>query len=149
MTEYLAQRFLLDTTLDLDNVILVLPGGRAARRLTELLVAYCERNSLVLLPPEHCTVGTLPEFLYESHRPFASELTQQLAWVRALRAADRDRCLRFIARLPADDDYANWMDLGALLQRQHRELAAYRLNFAEVARRGHELACFQDTRRWQ
>ena len=82
VAEYLAQRFRRDTTLDLDNVILVLPGGRAGRRLTELLVQRCQQQSLVLFPPQHCTVGTLPEYLYESKRPFATDLVQQLAWVQ-------------------------------------------------------------------
>ncbi len=148
VVEYLVQRFQRGTTLDLDNVILVFPGGRAGRRLTELLVAYCDEHSLVLLPPEHCTVGTLPEYLYESHRPFASELTQQLAWVKALKAADRDHCKQFICRLPDDNDYANWMDLGGLLQRQHRELAADALNFAHVAERGALVPGFEEKDRW-
>ncbi len=148
VVQYLVERFGNDQTLDLDAVLLVLPGGRAARHLTELLVTYCEAHQLLLSPPEHCTVGQLPEFLYESHRPFASQLTQQLAWVRALKEADRQRCLRFIPRLPADDDYVGWMDLGALLQRQHRELAADAIDFSQVAQRGATLVGFEDESRW-
>ena len=41
------------------------------------------------------------------------------------------------------------MSLGGLLQRQHRELAADALNFAEVARRGREVASFQEFDRWK
>ncbi len=149
VADYLAQRFRRDTTLDLDNVILVLPGGRAGRSLTELLVERCQQQSLVLFPPEHCTVGTLPEYLYESKRPFATDLVQQLAWVQALKTTDRERCQLFAARLPRDDDYANWMELGALLQRQHRELAADALDFAQVARRGADVTGFQEQPRWQ
>lgn len=148
VVEYLAEHFQRDLTLDLDSVLLVLPGGRAARRLTELLVAFCEDNQLVLLPPEHCTVGRLPEYLYESHRPFATELTQQLTWVQALKSMDRSRCKRFIPQLPADDNYTDWMDLGALLQRQHRELAADALDFSQVAQRGAQLPGFEDENRW-
>ncbi len=149
VAQYLANRFLHGNTLDLDNVVLVLPGGRAARRLTELLVLLCEQKSLVLLPPEHCTVGTLPEYLYQSKRPFANDLVQQLAWVQALKQTDRDSCRRFIPRLPDEDDYANWMDLGSLLQRQHRELAADALDFAQVAERGRQMAGFQEETRWR
>lgn len=148
VVNYMAQRFRRGTTLELDNVLLVLPGSRAGRRLVELLVTYCEQHSLLLSPPETCTVGGVPEYLYESHRPFADELTQQLAWVRALKTADGGQCARFIPRLPEDDDYAGWMDLGALLQRQHRELAADAIDFARVAQRGAELAGFQETERW-
>ncbi len=149
VAEYLSSRFRRGNTLDLDNVVLALPGGRAARRLTELLVLFCEQKSLVLLPPVHCTVGTLPEYLYESKRPFAIDLVQQLAWVRALKETDGDRCRQLVPRLPDDEDYASWMDLGALLQRQHRELAADAMNFAHVAERGRQIAGFQEEHRWR
>ena len=149
VVNYLAGQFLRGTTLDLDNVVLVLPGGRASRRLTELLVELCEQNAWILLPPEHGTVGTLPEYLYESKRPFASDLVQQLAWVRALKDTDPEHIVRFTARLPDDDDHAHWMDLGALLQRQHRELAADAMAFADVAERGRHLDAFQEEDRWR
>ena len=41
------------------------------------------------------------------------------------------------------------MELGALLQRQHRELAADALDFAQVARRGSRVTGFQEQQRWQ
>ncbi|MFO7901132.1 MAG: PD-(D/E)XK nuclease family protein, partial [Pirellulaceae bacterium] len=148
VAEYLVRRFRHEGTLNLDQVLLVLPGGRAARQLMDLLVVRGEERSLVLFPPETCTVGGLPEYLYESHRPFADALTQQLAWVRALKEIDRDWCRRFIPQLPAEEDHASWMDLGALLQRQHRELAADALDFAHVASQGAELSGFQETDRW-
>ncbi|MFW6169641.1 MAG: PD-(D/E)XK nuclease family protein [Planctomycetota bacterium] len=148
VAEYLVNRFRRDRTLNLDQVLLVLPGGRAARQLMDLLVLCGEQRALVLFPPETSTVGGLPEYLYESHRPFADALTQQLAWVQALKTIDRHWCREFIPQVPAEEDYAGWMDLGALLQRQHRELAADALDFAEVARRGVELPGFQETDRW-
>ena len=108
-----------------------------------------QESSLVLLPPRLCTVGTLPELLYESKRPFASDLLQQLVWVQALNDIGPARSGEFMPQLPAADDFSNWMDLGRLLQRQHRELAADALGFAEVARRGKQLAGFQETGRWK
>ena len=130
-------------------MILVFPGGRAGRRLLEVLVEQAADRHLILLPPHLCTVGTLPELLYESKRPFASDLVQRLAWVQALQDMGPDACRPFIPQLPGDDDYVNWMSLGGLLQRQHRELAADALNFAEVARRGREVASFQEFDRWK
>jgi len=149
VVDYLSGRFARSGQLDLDNVLLVLPGGRAARRLTQLLVSHCQEHQLVLLPAEHCTVGKLPEYLYESHQPFANEVTQQLAWVHVLQQADRDRAGPFIARFPAEDDVAGWMELGALLQRQHRELAADALDFSEVAKRGSGIRGFTEQDRWE
>ena len=149
VTEYLLQRYTRDDTLDLDRVVLVFPGGRAGRRLLEVLVEQAADRHLILLPPHLCTVGTLPELLYESKRPFASDLVQRLAWVQSLKDVGPDACRPFIPQLPGDDDYVNWMSLGALLQRQHRELAADALNFAEVARRGQDVAGFQESNRWK
>lgn len=148
VAEYLVRRYSDGATLNLDNVLLVLPGGRAARELVHLLVIGADQRSQVLFPPETCTVGSLPEYLYESHRPFADQLTQQLAWVQALKQIERARSQQFIPRLPANNDYAGWMDLGGLLQRQHRELAADSLDFAQVAHRGAALSGFEETERW-
>ena len=148
VVDYLTARFERGQHLDLESVLLVLPGGRAGRRLNELLASHCANHSLLLIPPEYCTVGLLPEYLYESHLPFASDLTQQLAWVRALQDVDQVRCRRFIPRLPDQDEYAHWMDLGRLLQSQHRELAADALNFANTARLGTQLNDFNDQDRW-
>ncbi len=149
VTDYLLQRYARGNTWDLDRVILVFPGGRAGRRLLEVLVEQADQQRLILLPPHLCTVGTLPEQLYESKRPFASDLVQRLAWVQSLQDIGPDACRPFIPQLPGNDDYVNWMSLGGLLQRQHRELAADALNFAEVARRGREVASFQEFDRWK
>lgn len=148
VVENLLERYARGGTLDLDGVIVVVPGGRAGRRLTELLVTRCEERSLLLLPPRHGTVGNLPEYLYESHRPFASDLTQQLAWVQALRQLTRKPCPHFVPRVPDQDDDAGWMSLGGLLQRQHRELAADALHFGDVAQRGRQVAGFAEEERW-
>ncbi len=148
VVDHLCGRYLRDDVLDLDQVVLVFPGGRAGRRLLELLVEHAARRGLILRPPRRCTVGQLPELLYEPQRPFAGELVQRLAWVQALRETGPDACEPFIPQLPDADHLAGWMELGALLQRQHRELAADALDFAEVARRGPAVAGFRESPRW-
>jgi ATP-dependent helicase/nuclease subunit B len=148
VADYLRQRYRRGDTWDLDGVVLVFPGGRAGRRLLEVLVEDAAKHELILLPARTCTVGQLPELLYESKRPFATELVQRLAWVQTLKKIGAEACRPFIPHLPAEGDYANWMELGALLQRQHHELAADALNFAEVARRGHGIAGFREAPRW-
>lgn len=149
VVDYVLGRFQRDNMLDLDAVVLVMPGGRAGRRLLELLVAEAEQRALVLMPPNLCTMGTLPELLYESKRPFASSLVQQLAWVRALKEMGAERCRKLVAQLPPDEDFAAWLDLGRLLAQQHRELAADVLDFADVARLGVGVPGFQELDRWQ
>ena len=147
--EFLIERYARDGLLDLDPVILVLPGARAGRRILELLVVASEQRSLALRPPHLCTVGELPEQLYQPKRPFAGDLVQQLAWIRALREVDsRDRD-RLIRQPPPSDDHAAWMDLGRLLQRQHRELAGETLDFQKVGELGGELPGFDEVDRWK
>jgi ATP-dependent helicase/nuclease subunit B len=147
--EYLQQEYRQRQTLDLDQVVLVVPGGRAGRRLLELLAEYAETNSLLFFPPQIRTAGSLPELLYEPKRPFANDLTQQLVWVQALQSADRERCRQFIPTLPAEQDLNAWMELGGVLSRQHRELAADGLNFRDVASHGQQIDGFPETERWQ
>ena len=85
VVEYLRHRYVRGAEWDLDNVVLVVPGGRVGRALIEMLVTESSATDLTLFPPRHCTVGALPELLYESKRPFASDLVQQLAWIQAVR----------------------------------------------------------------
>ena len=82
---YLERRFARASLLDLSAVIVVTPGGRAGRRLLEILVDRAAAGQLVFSPPRIETIGRLPELLYRPKFPFASQLTQQLAWARALR----------------------------------------------------------------
>src|SRR3954466_501476 len=76
--EYLRARCQHEAELDLSQFIVVVPGGRAGRRLLEILV---------LTPPEIVTPEKFPELLYQAKWPFADTLTQQLAWTEALRSA--------------------------------------------------------------
>ncbi len=135
--DYLFQRYRDSTALiDLSQALVVLPSSRAARRLTEVLVAEAERREISLFPPQITTMGTLPEFLYERKLPFANPLVQQLAWAEALRGSDRRRLAEFVTDVPRHDTDPRWLELAALLQIQHRELAADGLRFEDVWRKG-------------
>ncbi len=134
--------------LNLSTVVLIVPGGRAGRRLTELLAETAADRRLVYHPPDVRTVGTFPELLYEPKRPFANPMVQQLAWREALRQIEPDSCRRLIPDLPAKDDFASWMSLAQLLARQHRELAADGLDFQDVVQLGRNVAGFNEGDRW-
>jgi ATP-dependent helicase/nuclease subunit B len=146
--EFLLETYVRGGVFNLEDVVIVVPGGRAGRRLMEILVQFADERSLIFFPPHVEPMGTLPERLYESKRPFAGELVQQLAWVHALRGIGAEQLVQVIPQLPADDDVLRWMDLGALLWQQHRELAADAMDFAHVARAGHSLDGFRETDRW-
>ena len=149
VADYLMAEYAGPTGIDLGEVIVVVPGGRAGRRLLEILVERAEQRSLPLVPPRIETIGHLPENFYAPKVPFASDLVQKLAWAQALRQLDRDRVKQVVPELPAEDDFTGWMALGELLWQQHRELAADGLDFADVARLGSELENFDETERWQ
>ena len=59
---------------DLSGLVVVVPGGRAGRRLVELLTEAAGRDReapAVLLLPQIVTAGDLPEELYSCQEPVA------------------------------------------------------------------------------
>jgi hypothetical protein len=134
---------------DLSRVIVVMPGKRAGRRLLELLVFSAQDERLQLTPPNIITEGRLPELLYCPQKPFADDLTQDLAWSHALRQLPKKQLNAIAPHPPEKDDESGWLQLGHLLRGRHTELAADRLMFADVVRHGRTLATFPDAARWQ
>ncbi len=147
--DYLADRFGAPDGLDLSGVVVAVPTSRAARRLLERLVMRSEADRIPLCPPEIVTVGALPELLYEARRPFADDLTQQLAWVDALRSSEPSVVERLVPNLPTVDDLPPWLALGAMLSGLHRELASEHVGFHDVVEAGRRLDGFREAPRWQ
>jgi len=146
--EYLCTRYASDGALDLQRTIIVLPGARAGRRLLEILVDQAEARRLVLVPPQLVTVGQLTELLYAAQRPVANALTQQLAWVEALRHTETHVLAHLTRHLLSDQDLFAWLAFGELLAGLHHEFAGEGLAFADVATRGETLAAFRASARW-
>lgn len=136
-------------TLDLRGAIVVVPGGRAGRRLLELLVERAEGDGLVLFPPVITTEGKLPELLYIPQRPFASELTQLLAWASALRKTPPVVLGEVIQHPPPKEAFSRWLELAELVRRLHTELAADGLDFGHVAKREKKHTGFHEKGRWE
>ena len=132
----LINRFSQSSAADLRDLIVVVPGARAGRRLLEILVDRAEVKRLTLVPPQITTVGQLPELFYRAKKPFADELVQQLAWADALRKCDRATLAKVVTERPDDGDAERWLDLGRLLRALHRELASDGLDFADVVEHG-------------
>jgi hypothetical protein len=147
--EYLLSRYQTEQRLDLSKLIVVVPGGRAGRRLIEILVERADEASLLLTPPQIATEGRLPELLYTPQHPFADELTQQLAWAEALRNMPTERRSSLVPHPPASNDFERWLELGDLLRRLHVELAADGLDFGQVLKQGPRVAGFAEQARWE
>jgi ATP-dependent helicase/nuclease subunit B len=147
---FLLERFRRKHLLDMRNAMIVLPGRRPGRRLREILAEHAAEARLIPALPEIRTTGTLPEELYVSEHPFASELVQQLTWARVLHQADDVDRNAVVPAAPYGDDASDlaWLDMGALLRRYQLELAADGLTFADVARQGKEMDDFSESSRW-
>ena len=141
--------------LALGDTIVAVPGGRAGRRLLELLVQRGKSDGLVLEPPRIVTLGGLPELFYEAKRPFAEDLVQQLAWVEVLKSLSSSasgaarRLGGLLPNPPADDDLATWLALGTMFGKLHRELAADALDCNAVADCGERIEGFTEAERWK
>ncbi len=153
VVEFLQQRYQTTGELNLSQVLIVTPGGRAGRRLAERIYRVVDQLGLRYFPPTITTLSGVPERLYEPRRPFASDWIQQLTWSWAIRGLDDDVRRRVFPQVPSDAtetwDVKQWLALGRLLQRCYRELAAEGLSFAHVAERGLSLPDFPDAARWR
>jgi len=146
--DYLCRRFGDGGSIELGEVIVAAPGGRAGRRLLERLVDASEQSRRPLCPPRIITIGRLPELLYAAKRPFADALPQQLAWAEALRRTPPERLVHLAPQAPEADDLAGWLSLGEALGRLHRELAAEDMDFNSVVRCGRGMEGFREQDRW-
>lgn len=132
---------------DLSGFLVIVPGRRAGRRLTELLIEQSQ-DTKGFYPPRIETLGRLPECLYRPKLPFADQSTQILAWIHALQSLNPDTGIRICSNWPQPGQFEAWRELAELLWKQHRELAADGLSFKDVAHRGQSLPGFPDTQRW-
>ncbi|MEM7316317.1 MAG: hypothetical protein AAF497_24560, partial [Planctomycetota bacterium] len=150
--DYIVQSCRDGDSLDLSQLVFVMPGARASRRLTELLFERAQELSLKFLPGEITTTGNVPELLYEPKRPFATDWVQQLSWSWAIRNTVPSVRDRVFPAIPADAQkewsIESWLQLGRLLRRCYRELAAEGLSFADVVEAGPQLDDFTEEGRW-
>jgi hypothetical protein len=118
--EYLRSHHPPTQTWDLHNLIIAVPGRRAVRRLTELLVESAGDSGL--LPPSIVTTGQLPEQLYEPDPPIASDLLANLSWIVAARATAE---LQVLLPHPPDlQDLTAWWSLAGQFRSVVSDLAA-------------------------
>src|SRR5262245_34824203 len=147
--EYLAAKYAQPPELDLGRTIVVVPGGRAGRRLREILVGLAEERDLTLTPPPIVTQHDLPEQLYPPQRPFPDALTQQLAWVEALRSFPPLKLAAYLPHPPAAADTPGWLAVGDALRQLHLELAADGIDCQDALAGAAAVEGFAEHERWQ
>ena len=145
-TDYLWQRYGAGKQWDLTGALVVVPAGRAQRRLVELLRQRARQRETQIKLPRVVTVGDLPEYLYRPAGTVAVELERVLAWTRSLSSAGDRELAALVPTLPARDATASWMELAGTLLRLHETLASDGITFAEVAA---EVDTGDERRRWE
>ena len=151
--DYLLTRYTTGSgSIDLQQVVIVVPAARAARRLREQFVTEAETRQTEFWAPQIITVRRLPELLYEPRLQLASTMVQNVAWADALKTVDSFIVRRIIPHAPTKDDLpwrdADWLDYGSLLCSQYRSLAAEGLTFSDVAYHTSRMAIGEESKRW-
>lgn len=130
--------------LDLGEVLVVVPGGRAKRRLEELLAQGSAGRALV--PPRVVTVGGLADRLLPGESgPVAGRLTSMLVWAGVLRDADEAVLGAVLPQAPGRDDWPGWWSLAEQVMQASDELGAHRLLVSDVPERATQPS---DLERW-
>ncbi|MEM9347850.1 MAG: PD-(D/E)XK nuclease family protein [Planctomycetota bacterium] len=134
-----------DGSLDMGELLIAVPGGRAKRRLEELLA---ERSAgRALIPPRVVTIAGLADrVLPESGGPIASRLTSMLAWSSVLREAGDALLSAVVPYPPPRDDWPGWWTLAEQVMQAADELGAHQLAVEDVATRATQPG---DHARWQ
>ena len=123
--------------INLADTAILLPSGRAGRRLIELLVDQCAAMNCTLIPPRIMMPGTIVEGLYGSGTTrLPDPMFERLSWCQALeRIAPEAAAQLAVATgaltLPLS---ARWA-LAETLMALHRELSAQRLSCSIVSQR--------------
>jgi ATP-dependent helicase/nuclease subunit B len=147
--ELLAEHYREGDAIDMGAATLVLPGGRAGRRLKELLVQEAAARGARLLPPRITTAGQLPELLYGSELPLAGDALRLRVWARSLSGMTPEARAALFTAPPAPDDLRGWSVLAAIVGRLSREIGAAGLGFGDVAERCEGGLLWDDGDRWR
>jgi RecB family exonuclease len=127
----------------------VLPGGRAGRRLEELLVEEAGHRGLRLVPPRIVGVARAQEEIADVDGILSTPVEDQVAWTRALTSVARQDLERVFPTAPVDTEGPQLMELARLCVRLHRTVGAEGLTFRDVSHRCPRVEGFDDSERWK
>ncbi|MSR64081.1 MAG: PD-(D/E)XK nuclease family protein [Planctomycetes bacterium] len=139
-----ARWILADLGTELGDVLVALPGARAALRLRELLAV---RAPAGWTPPRVLTQGELIDELVQLAQPAAGRLTRTLVWERAL--ADLEPAELACLQRRASDGAHERLRLAETVRALHGELAVENRDFAALAREAWGPGLEAEARRWQ
>jgi hypothetical protein len=131
---------------DLGDVLVALPGSRAARALREKLAVRAKPS---WNPPRILTTGALIDELVETDRPVADRLARTLAWAKALGELPRERLEVLAARPPEKDDLRGALALAETVRALHAELAEQGIGFERLAASDRFAVLAETQARWR
>ncbi|MBN8547923.1 MAG: PD-(D/E)XK nuclease family protein [Deltaproteobacteria bacterium] len=147
--DWLIERAAGNDTIDLRYFRVVLPGGRAVRRLTELLVERAERDRKVLIPPSIITSGSLPEEFYSCNNRMAYAFERHMAWLQALENSDRESVQQILPRAPEKENLHAWFLVAQRFDKLYADVSSAALRFTDVARHCEANDALFPDERWQ
>ncbi|XAL98549.1 hypothetical protein OT109_13285 [Phycisphaeraceae bacterium D3-23] len=137
-----AARWLLSDTPqptpgDLSGLLVVVPGGRAKRRLIELLAQFAVERGMALVPPTVVTVGALADRLMPYRGADAPKVADRSAALLVRSGVLRDAGPALLSTLtpspPGLDDWPGWWALSGQLETLAAELGTAGLTPAQAA----------------
>lgn len=134
---------------DLGDVVVALPGSRAARRLRELLARRAPSD---WTPPRIVTQGELSDVLVRLERPVASRLVRTLAWDEALAGLSAAELAQLLGTAPGTTrttDRRQRLRLAETVRTIHGELAPEGRDFASLAQGSLLPDLEQELARWR
>lgn len=134
--------------IDLGDVDLVVPGGRAGRVLLGNLVDLCADRRVALVPPIILTPLELPAALLGVPGQHASKVTRKLAWIHALRSCDPRHLRAFIPNPPESDQLEEWIGFGNWIAGVAGQLCDAGMRMNEVSERGQTVLDDLESARW-
>ena len=146
---YFVEKYLSDSQyLDLQDIVIFLPGSRAERRLLTLLTILAEEKNVTLIPPHIMTAGSFISFFYNIKEKQASQIETLLAWVQALTEFDKEELKTVIPFPPQSDHLLDWFVLAERQNKIFSELSASKLTYQDVINKLENYDGYNDDARW-
>ena len=135
LVDYLFNKYRKSDFWDMSNVLLVVPSARVRIETLEQILIRAEKERVLWEIPKIVTIGRALEYFYRQTRPLADDVTQFLAWGKAVETSDKNKRSRFFPVIPDKNDLTKRILFGQMLGGLHENLAAESLSFADVAKK--------------
>ncbi|MBR5710669.1 MAG: PD-(D/E)XK nuclease family protein [Thermoguttaceae bacterium] len=140
LVDYLFNKYRKNDFWDMSKVLLVVPSARVRIETLEQILIRAEKENVLWEIPKIVTIGRALEYFYRQTRPLADDVTQFLAWGKAVETSDKNKRSRFFPVIPDKNDLTKRILFGQMLGGLHENLAAESLSFADVAQKLKDLS---------